>query len=172
MISGFFRSVDQICTLFQDITQRSVAILYWRFRMAKQTQNASYNYHSTLRNIPEECRSTLLSAVFYTFMQHHPQQFSQADTEQSPGHTLLRRLTVYTWYKMFKETPYLCRHPARHVRREGGMTATLLQLVPRNQMRCTYVQQGLPCNTVWQILRRNSDVEGLCHQALSKGDKY
>ena len=128
MISGFFHSVDEICTLFWDITQRSVAVLYRCLRTAYRTQNASFIYHCTLCDIPQEHRSnqcfmaTLLLAVFHTFMQHHPQQFSQTDTEQSSGHILLPRLTVYTWYKMFKETPHLCRHPARHVRREGGVT--------------------------------------------------
>jgi hypothetical protein len=79
MISGFFHSVDEICTLFWGITQRSMAVLYRRFRMAYWTQTASFSYHPTLRNIPEElrsnqcCMATLLLAVFYIFMQHHPQ---------------------------------------------------------------------------------------------------
>jgi hypothetical protein len=79
MISGFLHGVDKICTLFWDITQHSVAVLYWRSQMAYRTQNTNFNYHSTLRNVPEErrsnqcCMATLLSAVFYTFVQHHPQ---------------------------------------------------------------------------------------------------
>jgi hypothetical protein len=98
--------------LFRDATERSVAILYQRFRMAYWTQNTSLNYHCTLHNILEErwsnqCMATLLLAIFHTSLQYHLQQLSQTGIEQSSGCNLLSRLTIYTWYKMFNETPYL-----------------------------------------------------------------
>ena len=148
MNSGIFHGVDEICTLFWVITQLSVAFLYLHFRTAYRTQNATFNYHFTLRNIPEECRSNqccvviLLSAIFYTFMQHHPQQFSQTDTEQSSGHKLLPRLTIHTWYKMFKDIQQTCRHPARHVSvmdQEGGSLIVIrkgLQVKEKYQINC------------------------------------
>jgi len=67
----------------------------------------------------------------------------QTDTEQSSGHKLLPRLTVYAWYKTFKEAPYLCRHPARHVRREGGMTCDTIVVGPKKSKK-VYIHSAGP----------------------------
>ena len=88
MISGFRREIDEICSLFWEITQRVVVSLYRRFGTnyrshlqgsrigtkdslpfedgtERLSRNVSKNYLYTLHNVPEERRSHPATCLLY-----------------------------------------------------------------------------------------------------------
>jgi len=84
MISGFYRSVDEICALFLDFTQCRMLFSYWHFRTSQSHHHRSSNLRSMLGTL--RYASSMRSEVLLTF-------FSDCLTLEGGSHSFSRNVS-------------------------------------------------------------------------------
>lgn len=112
--------------------------------------------HLDVREIFKVCVVTLLLSVFYG---------------QSSGHNLPQD-PCYTLCVNMEENEHPCKYggggTSSTSKETMGQVHTTTKILPTNQPG---VEQAMPCNRVWEILRSCSNLQDSLLQAISKNDK-